>query len=363
MPTHVACVGDSITQGVGASSAATNYVSLLQGLMGSGVNVKNFGLSGATMLSAGFGDHPYQTTPSYQAATEFVANAGEGSVVSVVILLGANDSKPYNWSPNAKPKNDQQYLLDYRAMVDHFLALPTKPVVYLGLPVAAGPAACCDISGAVILDEQIPLIRQLAMEKHLPIIDLNTPTTGHPEYFIDDVHPNDAGYEVLAEAVHEGLLRVPTVSLTSPLPTALLETGVAVSLIAQASGETVQISSVEFFQGAVSLGTARAAPFSLDWLAAAGSYVVTAKAIDSTLASTVSEPVTLTVTQSGAGGSDAAAGGNEAGVNGGVAADGDSGCACSIPAGTGVPGWTWPLLCLVVLGVRRRRADASSRVA
>ena len=54
MPTHVACVGDSITAGSGASSAAKNYVSLLQGLMGNGVNVKNFGLSGATEPAPAF---------------------------------------------------------------------------------------------------------------------------------------------------------------------------------------------------------------------------------------------------------------------------------------------------------------------
>src|SRR5690349_1550962 len=91
-PTHVACVGDSITQGVGASSGSTNYPANLQKLFGDSVKVGNFGHSGATMLSAGFGDAPYQSDTEYQAASSFVTNAGAGAVVDVIILLGANDS-------------------------------------------------------------------------------------------------------------------------------------------------------------------------------------------------------------------------------------------------------------------------------
>lgn len=213
-PTHVACVGDSITAGMGATSPAKNYVSVLQGLLGNAVQVKNFGNSGATMLTKGYGDKPYTKQVEYTNATNFVKDAGATAVVSVVIILGANDSKPQNWEP-AGGKNDQQYLKDYRALVEHFAGLPTKPVIYLGYPLATGNNPCCGIRGDIIHDEQLPLIKQLAMEKHLPIIDLNTPTTGHPEYFDDGVHPNDAGYAVMAGLVKKGLEREPSVSSTS----------------------------------------------------------------------------------------------------------------------------------------------------
>ena len=206
MPTHVGCVGDSITAGAGASSPAKNYPSVLQTLFGNKVQVKNFGHSGATMLSAGFGDLPYEDQTEYQSATSFVSGAGANAVVDVIIMLGTNDSKPFNWTPSGKPKNDQQYLKDYRAMVDHFTALNPKPLVFLALPLATGNSPCCAINGAVIHDEVIPLIKQLAVEKQLPIIDLNTPTTGHNEYFVDGVHPNDAAYTIVANLMHDGLL-------------------------------------------------------------------------------------------------------------------------------------------------------------
>jgi hypothetical protein len=133
--------------------------------------------------------------------------AGANAVVDVVILLGANDSKPQNWTPPGKPKNDQQFLTDYRAMVEHFNALTPKPLVFLALPTSTGNNPCCSINGTVIHDEEVPLIKQLAAELSLPIIDLNTPTAGHPEYFGDGVHPTDAGYLIVAVLVHAGLLQ------------------------------------------------------------------------------------------------------------------------------------------------------------
>ena len=205
-PTHVACVGDSITYGYAASSSAKSYPSVLQSLFGAQVKVGNFGHNGATLLTAPYGDTPYVDQSEYQAANAFISGAGASAVVDVVILLGTNDSKPANWTPPSKPKNDQQFLSDYRALVEHFLALTPKPVLYLGLPLATGNDPCCSIDGTVIHDQILPLIKQVAQEKQLPIIDLNTPTSGHPEYFNDGVHPTDAGYALVAGLVHDGLL-------------------------------------------------------------------------------------------------------------------------------------------------------------
>jgi len=207
VPTHVACVGDSITYGAGASDQATkSYPANLQGLFGANVQVKNFGHNGATMLSAPFGDLPYEDQAEYTAATSFVSGAGANAVVDVIIMLGTNDSKNFNWAPSGKPKNDQQFLIDYRVMVEHFSALPTKPQVFVALPLATGNSPCCSIDGMVIHDEIIPLLQQLAAEKHLPTIDLQTPTTGHPEYFGDGVHPTDEAYALVAKWMHDGLL-------------------------------------------------------------------------------------------------------------------------------------------------------------
>ena len=70
VPTHVACVGDSITYGYLASSSTKSYPSDLQALFGTNVQVKNFGRNSATMLSTG--DLPYINQTEYTNATTFV---------------------------------------------------------------------------------------------------------------------------------------------------------------------------------------------------------------------------------------------------------------------------------------------------
>jgi lysophospholipase L1-like esterase len=336
-PTHFACVGDSITAGVGASSSAKNYPSLLQGLFGNSVQVKNFGHSGATMLGPGYGDTPYVQQSEYTAATDFVDNAGAGAVVDVIVILGANDSKPYNWDQQGKPA---QYLKDYQALVEHFAGLSSKPVVYVAYPLATGNSPCCEIRGDVIHDQELPLILQLATEKHLPIIDLNTPTTNHPEYFGDGVHPNDAGYVVMANLVKKGLDREPMVAIQSPTMGATLAAGM-VPLTATASADTVLISSVEFFEGQTSLGKVTAEPFTLLWAAAKGAHTLTAQALDSTLASATSLPVTFTVGDAagGSGGSGGFGGASAGASDGGSAGNGTaSGGTANGGTGTGGAG-------------------------
>jgi MYXO-CTERM domain-containing protein len=386
MPTHVACVGDSITAGVGASSTATNYPADLQKLLGAGVQVQNFGHSGATMLSTG--DIPYPRQVEYTNATTFVQNAGSGAIVDVIIMLGANDSKGYNWMSADGGTRVQQYASDCAALIDHFAGLPTHPVVYLALPLDAltNPYG---ISGAIIHNDMIPALNQLAVQKQLPTIDLNTPTAGHTEYFTDGVHPNDAGYHVVAQVMNDGLLRVPTVSLTAPMAGASVA-GSVVGLAATASGGTVAIASVEFFRDATSLGSSTMAPFTLSWPnAATGSYSLTAKATDTTGAAATSAAVLITVaagsggstgtagasgsggapatgaggaTATGAGGATATGAGGAAatgagGVPGEIVSPGTkSGCSCSLGAKAGAASGSLPLALLAMaLAWRRRR--------
>ena len=91
-------------------------------------------------------------------------------------------------------------------MVDHFATLSTHPLVYLALPPRAF-ANTYGISGTIIHDQIIPLINQVAAAKRVPVIDVDTPTAPHSEWFPDGVHPNDTGYMLVAQVMHDGLLR------------------------------------------------------------------------------------------------------------------------------------------------------------
>jgi acyl-CoA thioesterase I len=330
MPTHVACVGDSITQGVGASTPANNYPSQLQGLLGSGVMVRNFGHSGATLLTTG--DTPYQKTLEYTNATNFVAGAGDGAVVDVIIMLGTNDSKPNNWNGTDAGTHAGQFAIDLAALVDHFATMSSHPVVYLALPLDA-LANTYTISGPVIHDQIIPIINQVAADKGLPTIDLNTPTMGQTSYFTDGVHPNNGGYTVVAGVMRDGLMRVPTVSLTSPTEGAMLAAG-DVPLTADASGgPTVPLTTVEFFVGPDSLGGTALPPYTINWLGPKpGMYALTAVATDNTGAAATSDPVNVA-----------------------VLAPKSGGCACRVGGDDGRAGALAVLLGVLVARRRRRR--------
>ena len=193
-PVKVACVGDSITAGVGASAQSHDYPALLGGLLGPRYQVANFGESGATLLK--HGDSPYWQRGSYGASAAFAPNV-------VIVLLGANDSKPQNWA------YQNEFATDYAALLDYYAALPTHPRLYVCLPTPV-PKANYGINEPVV-EAEIPLIRQVAAQKGATVIDVHGEVPDDPADFVDGVHPNDAGYVLLASAVYEALTHAPVI--------------------------------------------------------------------------------------------------------------------------------------------------------
>ena len=187
---RVACVGDSITFGAGIRDRAKNSYPVQLGVMlGEKWQVRNFGVSGATMLKKG--DNPYWRQRAFKAAMEFRPNV-------VVIKLGTNDTKPQNW------KHKAELAADCTAMAKQFAALPSKPRVWICLPVPAY-AVRWGINGATIEKELIPILKGVAKETGSGVIDLHTALSGKAELFPDKIHPNAEGAKLIAQAVHRTL--------------------------------------------------------------------------------------------------------------------------------------------------------------
>lgn len=188
-PIKVACVGDSITQGVGAKSGQS-YPAQLQALLGDGYQVGNFGVSGRTLLKKG--DFPYWNEKKYQAAL-----AMEPAIV--IIMLGTNDTKPQNW------QHEAEFAADYRELVKSFQSVKSKPKVFVCRPVPVPGKGNYGINEENV-QKEIPRVDALARELGCGVIDMHAALDKFPEMLPDRVHPNTAGAGEMAKAAAQAIL-------------------------------------------------------------------------------------------------------------------------------------------------------------
>ncbi len=187
---RVACVGDSITYGAGVEDREKNcYPAVLQSLLGDRYEVRNFGVSGATLMTKG--DKPYVTETAYKKALAFKPNM-------VLIMLGTNDTKPKNWT------HADGFTADYKSLIETFQKLDSKPKVILCTPAPAYP------ENFGISDERIrtgvkPKVEELGRELKLPVIDLYAAMSNKKELFPDKIHPNAEGAKRMAETIAAAL--------------------------------------------------------------------------------------------------------------------------------------------------------------
>lgn len=185
-PVRVACVGDSITQGVGIQNPQKDgYPAKLQEILGANWTVQNFGVGGRTMLRKA---DPFDHRPALASSPDIV-----------IIALGTNDSKTGIWA-----SHKGEFVADYVAMIKEFQALPSHPKVWACLPVPAFPGNW-GITENAIRNEVIPAIQEAAKITGVSVIDLHTPLLGNKPWFPDTVHPNEEGAKRIAEIVGTAL--------------------------------------------------------------------------------------------------------------------------------------------------------------
>ena len=217
---RVACIGNSITDGHGIDMApAYGYPALLQKKLGDGYWVKNFGVSGRTMLNKG--DQPYMNEVAWCDAQAFQPDI-------VIIKLGTNDSKPQNWQHGSEFRHD---LVQMITTLRPDLAQPVKkkskkaspkqgrvegsPQIYICTPIPALKPSW-QISDAVIMNDIIPIQKEVASQYGLQLIDLHTlfdqapaestpqgPNSGGELMQDDGIHPAARGVQRIADIIAE----------------------------------------------------------------------------------------------------------------------------------------------------------------
>lgn len=191
----IACVGDSLTYGYLVKNREENcYPAQLQRLLGAGYDVRNFGENGHTMSKEG--DLPYWEHPKFQESSEFEPNM-------VLIMLGTNDSKPFNW------KGIDHYLATYREMIAHYQGLPSQPRVLLLTPPKVFTLPLHHVFSNIrenMVEVVAEGVRTLGRELDLTVIEVNLATANRGECFPEDgIHTNALGAKLIAETVYEAL--------------------------------------------------------------------------------------------------------------------------------------------------------------
>ena len=189
----VACVGNSVTFGYGLNNREqTCYPAVLQRLLGTNYDVRNFGHSGTTLLTEGH--RPYIQQTEYKEALAFKPDW-------VVIHLGLNDTDPRNW-----PNYNQHFNRDYQLLINAFRKDNPKAKIWICLMTPIFHTHPRFESGTRDWHAAIQQhIRNIAKANDVELIDLHTPLYSHPNLFADALHPNAEGAEIMAQTIRSAL--------------------------------------------------------------------------------------------------------------------------------------------------------------
>mmetsp|Transcript_34126 Transcript_34126/g.94361 ORF Transcript_34126/g.94361 Transcript_34126/m.94361 type:complete len:462 (-) Transcript_34126:146-1531(-) len=202
---RVACVGDSITAGLYASSSEMSYPSQLQRLLGPKYTVLNFGESGAT-LTRGPG-MSYWDSPQLKRSIDSKPDI-------VIIMLGTNDAAKATWCTR-----HDNFVPVYDELINVYLNLESKPQVYIAEPppMYRGGTYVSYFFPSVVNRVYPDLLPQIAcaptvplhgvFRTHCPLASEMTELSTCEWLVADGVHPNDVGYGVIAKTVMETIVQ------------------------------------------------------------------------------------------------------------------------------------------------------------
>ncbi len=190
----VTCVGDSITQGNGASDEySKSYPGVLRTLLGSGYTVGNYGYGGATLL-------PYSGSFCYTNTSQFQPGVNSAGDI-ILFMLGTNDGA----SEGGCKDHLDEMTNRYDELIAHYTVgrnpAPRIIVATPGwIPIPNPPWVW---SGERINNQIAPIVRSYAATRGYQLVDINAVTWGHPEWSSDGmVHFNDAGYQAIGTAFY-----------------------------------------------------------------------------------------------------------------------------------------------------------------
>ncbi len=227
---RVGFFGNSITIGTGLSDPAnecypSQIAKLLETKYGDTCIVKNFAVSGHTMLKNG--DEPLWDELFFKAGWSFAPDI-------TFICLGTNDTKSWNWD-----SHKGEFIGDYLAMIDTFkLRNPNTKIIVCYPPPAFG--IVYGIRDSVIINGVIPAVDSILKIRDVTLVDFYHPLVNSSTYFPDKIHPDAAGAKVMAKIAYDRIVETEIIHKTTPGTTFVTSLGTNKSEIKL--GDTATIS-------------------------------------------------------------------------------------------------------------------------
>ena len=192
----VACVGDSITEGIHASNPdVTGYPALLQHMLGSDYLVINCGKSGAYALSP---DSPYnarakyENYPYYPNTREYeVLKASQADII--IVMLGTNDCRSLTEAAAV-----EEFKESYKSLIADFQSMESNPQIYISSIIPATNAYVMSQNSTILVPN---VLEEIANELELPFIPTHENVGDYYTVMLpynDHVHPVDESYPALA---------------------------------------------------------------------------------------------------------------------------------------------------------------------
>lgn len=201
-------LGDSITEGCGASSEEKRFTNLIATKMGA--ICRNYGIGGTRIAT--------QKVPSIEPIWDktFLSRVAEMEQdADYIIVFGGTNDFGHGDAPLGTMFDRNEYTF-YGALHLLYTALIEKyPTAKIGI---ITPLHRCNednmrgdggkIQDVATLKTYVEIIREVAEYYSLPVLDLFKNSGIQPKipvikemYMPDGLHPNDAGYEILADKV------------------------------------------------------------------------------------------------------------------------------------------------------------------